>query len=297
MRKHTIRGYFIAAIGLFLFASFAKCEAEQIKSEQQPRAQVQTNEPNKAEQKSPSPEIPVSKSVLGEGRNGEGNATKDDREEQGTEFWPPFSGYRLKITDTFVAAFTAFLFFATVALYCATRRLVIGAENTAERQLRAYIHVDESTLITEISSKGIDLRVRTEIKNWGQTPAYDIRNASYLAKLPFPMPNDYSVASPTLDAIAGGCIGPGQCFYNDAVLKEAFSHPQHGERYYAVGIIQYFDTFRGKLRTTKYCVSMDIGAFLAEHVTAKIKVNETGGSSPTEGQVKFQIAPYHNEAD
>jgi hypothetical protein len=33
-----------------------------------------------------------------------------------TEFWPPFFGYRLKVTDTLVALFTGLLFFATCFL-------------------------------------------------------------------------------------------------------------------------------------------------------------------------------------
>jgi hypothetical protein len=43
--------------------------------------------------------------------------------EEGTEFWPLFFGYRLKITDTLIALFTAGLFVATWWLYRATRNL------------------------------------------------------------------------------------------------------------------------------------------------------------------------------
>jgi hypothetical protein len=59
--------------------------------------------------------------------------------EEGTEFWPPLFGYRLKITDTLLVTVTFLLFAATLALWLATRRLVKSGENTAKRQLRAYI--------------------------------------------------------------------------------------------------------------------------------------------------------------
>jgi hypothetical protein len=65
------------------------------------------------------------------------NSKKSD--ERGTEFWPPFYDYRLKVSDTLLVFVTFLLFAATIALWWATRRLVAGAENTAIQQLRAYI--------------------------------------------------------------------------------------------------------------------------------------------------------------
>jgi hypothetical protein len=55
-----------------------------------------------------------------------------------SEYWT-IAEHELKITDTLVAVFTALLFFATLLLFFATRALVLGAEKTAERQLRAYV--------------------------------------------------------------------------------------------------------------------------------------------------------------
>jgi hypothetical protein len=63
---------------------------------------------------------------------------------EGTEFWPPIFGYRLKVTDTLVALFTALLFIATWLLWLATKKLVLGAENTAERQLRAHVYFKDA---------------------------------------------------------------------------------------------------------------------------------------------------------
>lgn len=63
---------------------------------------------------------------------------------QGTEYWPPIFGYRLKVTDTLVALFTGGLFVATWLLWEATKKLVQGAELTAERQLRAYVYLKEA---------------------------------------------------------------------------------------------------------------------------------------------------------
>ncbi|MCJ2134444.1 hypothetical protein MKK69_10335 [Methylobacterium sp. J-026] len=48
--------------------------------------------------------------------------------EEGREFWPVIHGYRLKITDTLVAGFTALLTAVTWGLEWATQRLVRGAD-------------------------------------------------------------------------------------------------------------------------------------------------------------------------
>jgi hypothetical protein len=70
----------------------------------------------------------------------------------------------------FIAAFTIILGVSTAFLYNATRNLVSGAEETAERQLRAYVFVENVEMITE----GRIVRAVLSIKNFGRTPAYDL---------------------------------------------------------------------------------------------------------------------------
>lgn len=79
-----------------------------------------------------------------------------------------------------VAIFTGGLFAATIALFLATcalwwstRRLVKGAEDTAKRQLRAYIHVPSTELTIHPEEIG-GWTANVTIKNFGQTPAYNM---------------------------------------------------------------------------------------------------------------------------
>ena len=88
-------------------------------------------------------------------------------DEEGTEFWPSFFGYRLKITDTLLVLFTAGLFIATYFLWRATKNLVKGAEETAERQLRAYIFLDGAVCTATAPAPAFVMT----FKNFGQTPA------------------------------------------------------------------------------------------------------------------------------
>ena len=69
-----------------------------------------------------------------------------------------------------IAAFTIILAFATAFLYEATRDLVKGAEETAERQLRAYLGVKSGSRIISHDG-GNTFIVEIQIINSGQTPA------------------------------------------------------------------------------------------------------------------------------
>jgi hypothetical protein len=105
------------------------------------------------------------------GDNAEGQPKAEHGEEEGTEFWPPVFGYRLKVTDTLVAVFTALLFFATLALWLSTRALVRGAEDTAERQLRAYVFLDSIDLprLNIHGTHTMQRRIKIAWKNFGGT--------------------------------------------------------------------------------------------------------------------------------
>jgi hypothetical protein len=87
-------------------------------------------------------------------------------DDQGTEFWPPVFGYRLKVSDTL-------LVLVTFLLFAATYDLVKSAERTAKRQLRAYLGIENIT-ITQVAV-GKKPQAIVEVQNFGQTPAYDVR--------------------------------------------------------------------------------------------------------------------------
>lgn len=96
--------------------------------------------------------------------------------EEGTEFWPPLLGYRLKVTDTLIALFTAGLFVATWFLYWATRDLVNSTIRIESRQSeetrilqRAYISVSPHG-VEKIPNKPF-YAFTVDIENVGHLPA------------------------------------------------------------------------------------------------------------------------------
>jgi hypothetical protein len=152
---------------------------------QHPENTIQPQQQGTLEQRGTAPAataVPQSSTYPGERKGG---ADGKHSEEEGSEFWPALFGYRLKVTDTLIAAFTGLLFFATVALWSATRRLVSGAEQTAERQLRAYVFVEDGLIK---GFRGITAKpplqmapggnwtfiIQVDIKHYGQTPAHHL---------------------------------------------------------------------------------------------------------------------------
>src|SRR5437879_12201204 len=84
-------------------------------------------------------------------------------------------------TEWLLALLNALLVLYTARLWHATRTLVLGAEDTAKRQLRAYISLEhiffiESGLTNTGMSylSGDDYSVKIRIRNHGQTPAHQM---------------------------------------------------------------------------------------------------------------------------
>jgi hypothetical protein len=106
------------------------------------------------------------------------------------------------ISTTVIAAFTFALFVATAALWIA------GARHS-ERQLRAYIAIHLGEITHAVVDGGPGYRVHIELKNSGQTPAYDFTTwikAPMIAevdKAPFGPPR------PIGERTAGSVVGPG----------------------------------------------------------------------------------------
>lgn len=69
----------------------------------------------------PAPTIPQRPSADSEGKSG---TNPDNSANEASEFWPPFWGFRLKVTDSLLAAFTALLFFAAIWQAIQLRRTI-----------------------------------------------------------------------------------------------------------------------------------------------------------------------------
>ncbi len=170
-------------------------------------------------------------------------------EQQGNESWLVF-GYQLKITETFVALFTAFLFFATWALYKATRNLVLGADRTAERQLRAYIYVEK----TDLSYVNGAWKHSYRIKNFGQTPAHKVKLTSRTQAVDW-NGGSPSIPQPTNVENLGSMAPNGDFFDNENKIYGSATEAElrSGTKIvFLVGKITYLTVFNSTERFTDF---------------------------------------------
>jgi hypothetical protein len=187
----------------------------------------------------------------------------------------------------FVAIGTIFLALFTLALWVATRALVRGAENTAVRQLRAYVFVRPDQVHVNLEKS--EIGIQYEKINAGQTPAYDVINIGEMRIMPWPLPDDFAVipidekdANKHRDAP----IGPKRRgMFSEATME--YSPLKGNERYYLLVIIRYRDAFNRR-RTTRFCCSTDISELLAGA--------RPGVDRKTEAQ-RFDSTAQHNDAD
>jgi hypothetical protein len=97
--------------------------------------------------------------------------------------------------DETLVAFTVILAFSTIFLWVATRDIVSGAERTAKSQLRAYVGIASGHLAIEIVDGKIKPTVTIRVRNFGQTPAYEVHSKGSI-----------TLASKFSDALSGRLI-------------------------------------------------------------------------------------------
>jgi hypothetical protein len=157
-----------------------------------------------------------------------------------------------KHSGIFLVIVTALLVIATGFLWKATRDLVRGAEETTERQLRAYVFVDA----VEIRNFGTQHppAAAYRVKNTGQTPAYELRNHATIAIGPFPFtdfPRATWIESST--SLGPGCeVETGIAAPNPLTTERQAAVVNGSLAIYVSCQMCYWDVFRKVERFTNY---------------------------------------------
>jgi hypothetical protein len=141
----------------------------------------------------------------------------------------------IKLSDWLLSA-------ATFGLWYATWRLVKGGEQTAERQLRAYVGIESCKVTTD--NWGQTFYVEVQLKNAGQTPAYNVSHRIIAGLQVRLEPPDFAMPfrSPGIIPVA-----PGMTFA--AAAPVAIGGPSgvatigSGRIIFAWGRVDYLDAF------------------------------------------------------
>jgi hypothetical protein len=154
----------------------------------------------------------------------------------------------------------AALIFAAVAAGAALWTVWV-MKDTAQRQLRAYLHLDPDRIFDDLRiAAGEEARGMLRFKNFGQTPAHDFVTSITTAAGPWPIPDDINlqvtpgtrnkkVVPPTAVTLKGfGYEGGGV-----VIPAGDFAQMRAGAiRFYIYGTAVYRDIF-GKAHKTEFC--------------------------------------------
>lgn len=151
-----------------------------------------------------------------------------------------------------IALFTVFLFVATCLLWTSTHDLVRGAEETAERQLRAYTSASSRDGMPSLTV-GTNQAMGVVLTNFGQTPAHAVRYWGDLIIREYPLTSPLS----SLPLPKGTFpINPGVRrpvvweTINPLAAEEETEIRAGTQRFYLHGFVQYFDIFNTRRTTT-----------------------------------------------
>jgi hypothetical protein len=157
-----------------------------------------------------------------------------------------------------LVVFTALLARATLRLWDSTERLVKGAEDTAQRQLRAYISVDAPDNMPAII--GDKISIILQITNDGQTPAYNVLAYPRVAIASIPLTEGLPEAVVESRKKTLGDLNPkarvfqsGEIAAPNQQVMEAIRNGTKGIYFY--GEVKFVDTFN-KNQWVKFCVML-----------------------------------------
>jgi len=152
-----------------------------------------------------------------------------------------------------IALFTFTLWRATDRLWDAGERQLAHLNETAERQLRAYVN------IIKIIGRNLDDRhaFTIEIRNYGQTPAYDVRTEGAIV-LTTQTPLEHELALPADPPFIGGAgtLAPGAENHIRIEIKPPLSNEELDQvrlgtkAIYIFGRIRYIDAFNHHRQTS-----------------------------------------------
>jgi hypothetical protein len=140
------------------------------------------------------------------------------------------------------------LFFATLGLWYATWKLVKGADQTAERQLRAYIGIEKGS-VTNLDGEGA-VEATLSFLNAGKTPAYKLHSWGGMSVRAYPGPVEIPPPARDPSLTRESLVLPHGCFFR----TESGDIPSHIKAdiiagratLFVYGEVHYLDAFDRK---------------------------------------------------
>jgi len=193
-----------------------------------------------------------------------------------------------KNAESIVALFTVILGIATWLLWRATKKLVEGADKTAERQLRAYVFVKEIDVVPP-ASRGGNYVFNVGIQSTGKTPTRNARGNIDVQAFDGDIPKDFNFPDIEPQNVTTLLIGPNHRVASAVeVPSSIIDSVSRGARHlFMWGWIDYNDVFiKTPRHRTEHCFRIQVSA-------RPIHVGGGGGGY----DITFHPYERHNAAD
>jgi len=191
---------------------------------------------------------------------------KEAENEKARNEWLTAQGTAAIAVFTFVlACATIGLAVFTYSLWGETGKLVIGANETAKRQLRAYVSATPT-----IMNGPTNLMQQFSMINHGQTPAYNVIETGLMDIFPYPLPPKFNFPAIPDQRHSRVVLHPHATNYTGRApavrtfTKQEIAQITTGDEYrlYIYGVITYTNVFKNP-HVTKFCHSIPGNAKLA----------------------------------
>lgn len=160
-----------------------------------------------------------------------------------------------------VGFFTMLLVFVTGWLVRATLKLWRGAEDTAQRQLRAYLTSVYGGAGRQGMNKGYRFEFRPSVINTGQTPAYNVHTLTGIKFMTLKEAITFDFSLPYTPSPGGITLGPRQDRFSAVIFERRLTRQELQQYlagtkiFFVYGTIHYRDAFQTK-RFTNFCYSI-----------------------------------------
>lgn len=209
-----------------------------------------------------------------------------------TDFIDRYHEHIAAFATVVIAIYTIILGKATLGLRDATKSTVESLEQTAERQLRAYVAISAESVQNFDTTQPV--RVQVALRNAGQTPAYELEFSGSVVVMTFPYVPGVTISYAFPDNISKTVLHPGHIFYATARTKDIPTQKSIDDtrigtdyRVYAGGVARYKDAF-GKQRETRFLASAG-GKDFADALDA-------AGADMSKAPINWGHTSEHNEA-
>ena len=181
-------------------------------------------------------------------------------------FWQKATSDPVAVFTLILTVFTGILAWATYSLWKATQQLVTGAENTSERQLRAYVTLDRIMTNKVINADGqiVSIGFQPIFVNSGQTIARKVAYYSTIAYFIGDETPDAKFSTMPNELIISAIIGPSQTELGPATDKikstDFVDLIRQRVAVLVYGAVSYTDVFE-KPRRTEFSAFFNAGDY------------------------------------